>query len=158
MWCLADVHVLPSQTKLWFSDGKPVDAIRGGFGVSSRLIVEGQGFLDLTVVQVIGKEWIDANGSTLWPQDGPEHEFPFNPSHSHDSPWLLLFLSIESGSFAISMIAIPAKHSRKGITASILRSACSGSFERRFLYSLANRVRKAQAVAYNFPRRCHVHR
>lgn len=41
----------PSNASLWFSDGQPLGALRGGKGVSSRLIVADQGFLDITDFQ-----------------------------------------------------------------------------------------------------------
>ncbi|WP_411380052.1 hypothetical protein [Pseudomonas sp. MPB26] len=41
----------PSSAALWFSDGAPLSVPRGGKGVSSRLIVQGQGFLDVTDFQ-----------------------------------------------------------------------------------------------------------
>ncbi|RNF82054.1 hypothetical protein [Montanilutibacter psychrotolerans] len=60
----------PSGATLWFSDGQPVTAPRGGDGVSSRLMVDGQGFLDLTDVQIAATfgasvEAIDCNGVDL---------------------------------------------------------------------------------------------
>ena len=68
MWCLTSVE---SSFRLWFSDGKPIDFPRGISNVSSRLIVDTQGFLDLTELPIPGYTILDANGSklvvpTLW--------------------------------------------------------------------------------------------
>lgn len=47
MWIITSVS-LPPATQIWASDGLPVEGtIRGGYGVSSRLIVSGLGFLDV---------------------------------------------------------------------------------------------------------------
>ena len=40
MWTLQSVDN-PTSAPLWFSDGAPIDATRGGSGTSSRLIVGG---------------------------------------------------------------------------------------------------------------------
>ena len=50
MWQFQSIEN-PSDAALWFSDGEPLEVPRGGKGVSSRLIVEGQGFLDVTDFQ-----------------------------------------------------------------------------------------------------------
>jgi hypothetical protein len=50
MWQFQSIEN-PSGAALWFSDGEPLEVPRGGKGVSSRLIVEGQGFLDVTDFQ-----------------------------------------------------------------------------------------------------------
>lgn len=48
MWHLSRVFC---HFQLWFSDGLPLGAVRGSLkGDSSRLIVDNQGFLDLTTV------------------------------------------------------------------------------------------------------------
>jgi hypothetical protein len=47
MWTIISVS-LPAGTQIWASDGQAVvGVVRGGFGVSSRLIVSGLGFLDV---------------------------------------------------------------------------------------------------------------
>ncbi len=51
MWQLKNIDN-PMGASLWFSDGMPVDMPRGGNGVSSRLIVDGQGFVDITDAQI----------------------------------------------------------------------------------------------------------
>ena len=73
MWRLAQVR---SKFQLWFSDGAPVESTRGGFSTSSRLIVEKQGFLDLTVpgLGIRGSPDLDANGLTLPLRDPCTHE------------------------------------------------------------------------------------
>lgn len=50
MWQLRTIDN-PSGAALWFSDGAPLTAMRGGSGASSRLIVDGLGFLDITDFQ-----------------------------------------------------------------------------------------------------------
>ncbi|KAF2679518.1 hypothetical protein K458DRAFT_490599 [Lentithecium fluviatile CBS 122367] len=49
-----------------FSDGQTLRAWRGGKGVSSRLIVQDQGFLDVTELDILRVIVLDANGSKLW--------------------------------------------------------------------------------------------
>src|SRR5258708_17185093 len=51
---------------LWFSDGGAVDAVRGGAGLSSRLIASGQGFLDITDLISPAIIAIDFNGLYLY--------------------------------------------------------------------------------------------
>ncbi|KAF7965013.1 hypothetical protein HWV62_1056 [Athelia sp. TMB] len=52
----------PKGHPLWFSDGESVtDCPRGAVNLSSRLIVGGQGFLDITVYSG-GQHWIALNG------------------------------------------------------------------------------------------------
>ena len=66
MWQLKNIDN-PWGANLWFSDGMPVDMPRGGNGVSSRLIVDGQGFVDITDAQTTAADGavagsIDFNG------------------------------------------------------------------------------------------------
>ncbi|KAJ0413111.1 hypothetical protein BJY00DRAFT_322509 [Aspergillus carlsbadensis] len=50
MWIITTVH---SEATLWCSDGEPIlNVVRGGAGESSRLIVDGKGFLDITDLNV----------------------------------------------------------------------------------------------------------
>ncbi|KZV93126.1 hypothetical protein EXIGLDRAFT_54381 [Exidia glandulosa HHB12029] len=49
MWHIASILNL-GAAQLWFSDGMPIHAARGGVNSSSRLIVGGQGFLDVTQI------------------------------------------------------------------------------------------------------------
>ena len=49
MWRLA--AEIDSWPKVWFSDKQPHEAVRGGPGTSCRMIVENQGFLDITEVE-----------------------------------------------------------------------------------------------------------
>lgn len=53
MWFLAAVN---SPSTIWCSDGKPISTVRGGVGDSSRLIIDQQGFLDLTELETIAEE------------------------------------------------------------------------------------------------------
>ncbi|ALN80861.1 hypothetical protein [Lysobacter antibioticus] len=71
----------PSEALLWFSDGLPIDSWRGGQGVSSRLIVDGEGFLDVTDFQngfPFGPvmDFIDFNGA--------DFDYTPNPSASFE--------------------------------------------------------------------------
>ena len=73
MWEIVQVD---SSYQLWFSDGKAIEAPRGGSGVSSRLIVDRLGFLDLTEI-LLSEPLLDANGSLLWLQPPtPDKGFP----------------------------------------------------------------------------------
>ena len=53
MWFLAVVN---SPFAVWCSDGKPISTVRGGVGDSSRLIIDQQGFLDLTELVTIEED------------------------------------------------------------------------------------------------------
>ncbi len=55
-----------SGAGLWFSDGGEVGAVRGGSGLSSRLIVGGQGFLDITDLILPNNITIDFNGYNIY--------------------------------------------------------------------------------------------
>ena len=64
MWLL---RYVPADFHLWFSDGRDVHALRGLPGSdSSRLIVNGVGFLDLTEVSGQAVPMLDANDSLLF--------------------------------------------------------------------------------------------
>ena len=64
MWLL---RYVPADFHLWFSDGKDIHALRGLPGSdSSRLIVNGVGFLDLTEVSGQAVPILDANDSLLY--------------------------------------------------------------------------------------------
>ncbi|KAE8153689.1 hypothetical protein BDV25DRAFT_148955 [Aspergillus avenaceus] len=89
MWYLA---IIETDSQLWCSDGKPVNTPRGGTGVSSRFIVDGQGFLDLT--QIAGNA-IDANGLTL---------FTGIQSHDqHTADWRLFLQLPGDGAFVLGV-------------------------------------------------------
>ena len=67
MWKLSHIHNI-SGSQLWFSDAEPQDSIRGGNGVSSRLIIDTQGFIDFTELRLqltpaISK--LDINGALV---------------------------------------------------------------------------------------------
>ncbi|KAH8424948.1 uncharacterized protein LDX57_002694 [Aspergillus melleus] len=68
MWRIAEWE---SKHRLWFSDGEPIDAVRpiDNFetraGLSSRLIVDKLGFLDLTEIPSAPTVALDANGSVV---------------------------------------------------------------------------------------------
>jgi hypothetical protein len=122
MWCLGEVQ---SSSQLWFSDGNPIADTRGGYGVSSRLIVDQQGFLDLTEIDVPNVTALDANGLSLWLiQDSEPH-------------WLNLSLAIVGdGGFNLT-----------GMVTSVLHSPGSGLLKRRFKHFNRKRGRKTQAIA-----------
>lgn len=50
MWQIQQL-MNPTGAAVWCSDGLPLDTLRGGSGSSSRIIVAGQGFLDVTDFQ-----------------------------------------------------------------------------------------------------------
>ncbi|KAI9035945.1 uncharacterized protein KD926_002610 [Aspergillus affinis] len=68
MWRIAEWE---RKHRLWFSDGEPIDALRpiDNFetraGLSSRLIVDKLGFLDLTEIPSATTVALDANGSVI---------------------------------------------------------------------------------------------
>ncbi|KAK2464971.1 hypothetical protein APHAL10511_003047 [Amanita phalloides] len=62
MWQLSTV-INPIGSQLWFSDGLPLNQSRGGNGSSCRLIVNAQGFLDITELQLGSRvDAFDFNG------------------------------------------------------------------------------------------------
>jgi hypothetical protein len=149
MWRLAEND---GKFQLWFSDGKPINALRGGHGVSSRLIVEGQGFLDLTEIKITEMTMLDANNSVLWPYPTPEYWFfPGNPSNGKTAPWLELAVEIvEDCCFIVRLIPNPTYESRinaAGKVINILSVPSSSLLGHRPLRFNHTGVRKTQAIA-----------
>lgn len=105
MWHLTKVL---ASCQLWFSDGLSVDTTRGGHGISSRLIADRGGFLDLTEITSAQSMSIDANGASLWlrRQNNTDHlNCPSLPSANHT---LTLSLKIDkSGGFKLSLNKLP---------------------------------------------------
>ncbi|KAF7795299.1 hypothetical protein EIP86_006453 [Pleurotus ostreatoroseus] len=64
MWKLSVVHNAAGNA-LWFSDAKPLDNVRGGDGVSSRLIVDTQGFIDFTELSLPPSTILDINSAFI---------------------------------------------------------------------------------------------
>jgi hypothetical protein len=64
MWKLSHIHNI-SGSQLWFSDAEPQDSIRGGNGVSSRLIIDTHGFIDFTELQLTAAIKLDMNGALI---------------------------------------------------------------------------------------------
>ena len=62
-WAL---KIIDKVGDLWFSDGRDVSAVHGGSGLSSRLIVGGQGFLDITNLISPNTITIDFNGLNVY--------------------------------------------------------------------------------------------
>ena len=68
------VEIVGDPPRLWFSDGSSVTDVRGGSDLSSRLIVDGQGFLDITDLRVppntisiyLNGQEISAGSDELW--------------------------------------------------------------------------------------------
>lgn len=111
MWCFVAVQ---SSFQLWFSDGMPISVERGGPGVSSRLIVDQKGFLDMTEYPPTSGPMVDANGSSLQlPRDSEEP-----PSANEDSPPRMeLSLKInDDGSFELGLIGPDPLHLSRGMT------------------------------------------
>jgi len=100
MWRLAEVDCI---SQLWFSDGNAIKSVRGGHGVSFRLIVDGQGFLDLTEIPLSQEQMIDANGTMLLLPPNLEATVPPN-IHGTSSPWIDLLLQIIGGDFILTWI------------------------------------------------------
>lgn len=106
MWHL--VRIL-AASRLWFSDGNPLEATRGSQGTSSRLIVDRHGFLDITEVHSANAMALDANGATLWlKRRGVDGSFTC-PSLQNGSHLLNLSLQIgnDGGSFTLGLIQVP---------------------------------------------------
>lgn len=143
MWSLVKVD---SSYNLWFSDGKPINTTRGRPGVSSRLIVDQQGFLDLTEQDFAGQTILDANGSKLIVFNGNE-----------PSPPLKLSLEIlGDGTFILSLITT-SQIIGTGMVISILPSPYSNLLECRS-YIFIRGVRNTQTIARSIRRRCCLHR
>jgi hypothetical protein len=130
MWSLSLVE---SSFKLWFSDGMPIDAVRGGKGVSSRLIVDRQGFLDLTEIILAT---LDANGSIL--------RSKAYTSGDEKALCLRLLLRVGGdGGFVLSLIPIftdPLNTLSPGMATEELYRPCSDLSESRIFH--CNSVRK----------------
>ncbi|KAL7941984.1 Phospholipase/Carboxylesterase domain-containing protein [Trichoderma barbatum] len=106
MWHLVQILI---ASRLWFSDGNPIEASRGGHGVSSRLIVDGQGFLDVTEIRSLESVALDANGATLWLKrhEGASDRFAC-PSLQNSSYPLHLSLRVDDGgNFNLTLVNIP---------------------------------------------------
>ncbi|KAL7786720.1 hypothetical protein V8C37DRAFT_391840 [Trichoderma ceciliae] len=105
MWHLVRILV---ASRLWFSDGSPIETSRGGQGISSRLIVDRQGFLDITEVRSSESVALDANGATLWlkrHETGSRFACPSLEDSSH--PLSLSLRVDDSGSFTLSLVRVP---------------------------------------------------
>ncbi|KAL7905926.1 Phospholipase/Carboxylesterase domain-containing protein [Trichoderma velutinum] len=107
MWHL--VRIL-AASRIWFSDGNPIAAQRGGHGVSSRLIVDGQGFLDVTELHSLDSVILDANGATLWLKRHESYSSRFACPSLLNSPYpLSLSLQMDDGGhFNLSIVNIPS--------------------------------------------------
>ena len=107
MWRLAEID---TSCKLWFSDGNPVDDIRGGDGVSSRLIVADQGFLDLTELHLIGNIFLDVNGFWIldWPGRVVEPEISSTGPSAVNFPLEVSLKLPGDGTFTASLVTSPS--------------------------------------------------
>ncbi|KAL6895075.1 hypothetical protein GGI43DRAFT_127760 [Trichoderma evansii] len=106
MWQL--IRIL-AASRLWFSDGDPLEAARGGQGISTRLIVDRYGFLDITEVHSSQSLALDANGETLWLKRR-EIDSDFTCPSLENSPYPLnLSLQIDDSgdSFTLSLVRVP---------------------------------------------------
>ncbi|EMD36820.1 hypothetical protein CERSUDRAFT_114726 [Gelatoporia subvermispora B] len=61
MWQITAVTNV-AASRLWFSDGLPMEQSRGGSDTSCRLIVDNQGFLDITEIDTDDQVVLDFNG------------------------------------------------------------------------------------------------
>ena len=112
MWFLNRVD---SSSDLWFSDGGPIKAIRGHYGESSRLIVDRQGFLDLTEISGLETTILDANGSVFYLSPNPERNVSVDSFKNRIDELIGLSLVVgEDGSFTLSLI--PSATSEIGTT------------------------------------------
>lgn len=141
MWRLLRVI---SSFQLWFSDGEPINSTRGIAKTSSRLIIDTQGFLDLTDVNYRKAEALDANGLLLL-----VHKSPFYTSSSQ-SPHLaeLQLTIVEDGEFQLSLNQ--STTSKQGnLDASMLIKICEvllSAEMRRWERTSNNGNRKAQTI------------
>jgi len=97
MWEIVQVD---SSYRLWFSDGKAIEAPRGGSDDSSRLIVDRLGFLDVTEI-LFPEPLLDANGSLLCVQ--PPTPGPYGQKNTTAS-CMRLSLKIKDGGFTLTWI------------------------------------------------------
>ncbi|KAI1650894.1 uncharacterized protein F4817DRAFT_212704 [Daldinia loculata] len=107
MWRITETH---SDFHLWFSDGKPVDSIRGGNLASSRLVIDKNGFLDLTEITLPDMRLLNANDSIIvvkTDQDSP-------PTGNNTPLWFELSLRIDGdGGFELSIVKSPTVESNE---------------------------------------------
>jgi hypothetical protein len=106
MWHLTRIL---AASRLWFSDGDPLEAIRGSHGGSSRLIVDRHGFLDITEVHSTNSMAIDANGAAIrLKRREMDGDFAC-PSLQNSSYPLNLSLQIDNsgGSFTLGLVKVP---------------------------------------------------
>ncbi|UNI15742.1 hypothetical protein JDV02_002248 [Purpureocillium takamizusanense] len=104
MWQLVSILC---NVQLWFSDGHAINKVRGGQNVSSRLIVDSGGFLDLTEFRSGPGLAIDANGAvlSLRLQTGAPASCP---ELDHVVPWVNLTLDVhDGGMFDLSFHELP---------------------------------------------------
>ncbi|POR32665.1 Uncharacterized protein TPAR_07087 [Tolypocladium paradoxum] len=100
MWHLARIFC---HFQLWFSDALPIKVPRGGQNVSSRLIVDQRGFLDLTEFRSGANLALDANGAVLSLKRDDANGVSCLPLDI-GAQWLNLTLKIEDdGGFQLSL-------------------------------------------------------
>ncbi|RFU80929.1 hypothetical protein TARUN_1275 [Trichoderma arundinaceum] len=105
MWHL--VRIL-AASQIWFSDGNPIEAARGGHGVSSRLILDRQGFLDITEVRSPESVALDANGAILWLKRREVDSYFGCPSLQNSQYLLNLSLRVDGGGgFTLGLVKVP---------------------------------------------------
>ncbi|UKZ96334.1 uncharacterized protein TrAFT101_011131 [Trichoderma asperellum] len=106
MWHL--VRIL-AASRLWFSDGGALETARGGHGISSRLIVDRHGFLDITEVHSSKSMALDANGATLWLKRREVDDGFTCPSLQSSSYPLNLSLRVgdDGASFTLGLVKVP---------------------------------------------------
>lgn len=106
MWHL--VRIL-AASRLWFSDGDALETARGGHGISSRLIVDRHGFLDITEVHSSKSMALDANGATLWLKRREVDDGFTCPSLQSSSYPLNLSLRVgdDGASFTLGLVKVP---------------------------------------------------
>lgn len=116
MWRLS--HII-CHSQLWFSDGLPLEAERGtDRGQSERLIVDSQGFLDLTTTTTVAGSptvededslhWeIIANGEALWANRSENTIAACPPFRSVADPVELALRIDGKGNFELSLDMSP---------------------------------------------------
>ena len=126
MWTLAEVR---TSAQLWFSDGKPIESIRGGDGLSSRLMVDQLGFLDIVEITSPAIASLNVNGSWLWTRVRPKRR-PSSPHLSGPKTSPLLRLSLEVSTNATFRLTViqelgeKEENNENGVLGKFLRSIC----------------------------------
>lgn len=149
MWHLAETN---TPFTLWFSDGNPIGSVRGGSGLSSRLIVDQQGFLDLTEMDLSTSQiLLDANGSVMTVNQGQEPKMPsVDKLNGMNEISAALSLTLPgNGSFSLALISSSTKTSTGMATKHLILNTSSSlyiSLRFRTCRFRSGRIRTTEAI------------